>query len=107
MVSLITNENFNTLVINAEKPVVIDFFAEWCGPCRQMAPGFEDLSRELKDSYVLGKVDIDEDRELAINHGIASIPTLVFYNAGKQVGSISGFMSKQEIKAKLIAIFGQ
>lgn len=107
MVTQITQENFNTLVISSTKPVVIDFFAEWCGPCRQMAPGFEQLSKELATSYVFGKVDIDEDRELAINHGIMSIPTLVFYNNGKQVGSISGFLSKQEIAAKLIAIFGQ
>ena len=107
MVKQITTENFTTTVINADKPVVIDFFAEWCGPCRQMAPAFTELANELKESYVFGKVDIDQDRNLAINHGIASIPTLVFYKSGKQIGSISGFMSKQEIAKKLVAVFGQ
>jgi len=107
MVTSVTSANFNTVVINNEKPVVLDFFAEWCGPCRQMAPGFAELAAELKNSHIFGKIDIDEERELAVNHGITSIPTLVFYKNGKQVGSVSGFLSKQEIVKKMDAIFGQ
>ncbi|MDQ5890269.1 MAG: thioredoxin 1 [Candidatus Dependentiae bacterium] len=107
MVTKITSANFNAVVINADKPVIIDFFAEWCGPCRQMAPIFEELSKELANSYIFGKIDIEEDHDLGVNHGITSIPTLIFYKAGKQVGAVSGGLSKQEIKAKLATIFGQ
>jgi len=107
MLITITNESFNELVIKATKPVVLDFFADWCGPCRQMAPGFEELSNELSESYVFGKVDVDENRQLAITHGITSIPTLIFYKNGRQVGAISGALSKKEIAEKLIALFGQ
>ena len=107
MVTKITSANFASTVINSDKPVVLDFFAEWCGPCRQMAPIFEELSNELGGAYIFGKIDIEEDRALAVNHGITSIPTLIFYKGGKQVGAISGFLSKQEMKAKFTSVFGQ
>ena len=107
MVTKITSANFASTVINSDKPVVLDFFAEWCGPCRQMAPIFEELSNELGGAYIFGKIDIEEERALAVNHGITSIPTLIFYKGGKQVGAISGFLSKQEMKAKFTSVFGQ
>ncbi len=107
MVKHITEASFTHDVINASKPIIIDFFAEWCGPCRQMAPHFEELSKELEHQYIFGKVNIDDDRSLAVNHGITSIPTLIFYKNGKQVGSICGFLSKQEIIKKIDDIFGQ
>lgn len=107
MVKTITGANFNALVIQNTKPVILDFFADWCGPCRHMAPLIEQLAGEWSESYFFGKVDIAEDRALAIDHGISAIPTLIFYRNGKQVGAVSGFLSKEEIKAKLVSIFGQ
>jgi len=107
MVISLTDANFDSVVIKSTKPVVIDFFAQWCGPCRQMAPHFAQLSEELKESYVFAKVDVDEENGLSINHGITALPTLVFYKNGRQVGSIRGALSAQELREKLITVFGQ
>ena len=106
MVTEITSTNFDQEVKNASKPVVIDFFAEWCGPCQQMAPHFEELAKELSSQYSFCKVNIDNERELAIDHGISSIPTLVMYKDGERVATESGFHSKDELAAKLAAAFG-
>ena len=107
MVKEITAANFEQEVKNASLPVVIDFFAEWCGPCQQMAPHFEQLAEELSDSYVFCKVNIDNERDLAVDHGISSIPTLVMYKDGERVAAESGFLSKDEIKTKVAQAFAQ
>lgn len=106
MVKNLTAANFDAEIKNASLPAVVDFFAEWCGPCREMAPAFEALAGEMDGQCVFGKVDIDNERELAIDHGITSIPTLVMYKDGERVATISGAMGKDELKAKLSETFG-
>lgn len=101
MVKTITASSFDADVKNESLPVVIDFFAEWCGPCREMAPAFEELATEMSGQWVCGKINIDDERELAIDHGITSIPTLIVYRNGERVISLSGAMSKDEIKVKV------
>jgi len=94
----VNTETFNEEVVQSNKLVVIDFYAEWCGPCRQMSPHFEALSTELQDTCKLVKVNIDNERDLAIKHSISSIPTLIFYKNGTQVGTESGYMEKNQLK---------
>ena len=101
MVKVVSAATFETDVKKATLPVVIDFFAEWCGPCREMAPAFEELAQEMSDQWSLCKVNIDDERELAIDHGITSIPTIVIYNNGEKCATLSGAMSKDELKIKV------
>lgn len=95
----LTADNFTAEVTNSDKPVVIDFYAEWCGPCQQMAPHFDKLSDELKATHKLVKLNIDNEREIAVNHGIASIPTLIFFKGGQQVGTENGYLDEGELRA--------
>lgn len=101
MAKEITSTTFEAEVLQADKPVVIDFHAEWCGPCQKMAPHYEELATELADSYKLVKINIDEERDIAIAHAISSIPTLVFYKNGEKIASEPGYLDKSEIQAKI------
>lgn len=102
----ISGEHFATQVLQADKPVVIDVYAHWCGPCKQMAPIFEELSQELHDSYYFFKINIDEERDLAIQHSVSSIPTLLFFNKGKLVAREVGYMNKDVLKEKIAEHLG-
>jgi thioredoxin 1 len=93
----VTTQNFDEAVLNANRPVLVDFWAEWCGPCRMIAPALEQLAAESADTLTVAKVDIDEAEELAVRYGIASIPTLVLFDGGKEVQRASGAMSKAQI----------
>ncbi|HIS59323.1 MAG TPA: thioredoxin [Candidatus Faecousia faecipullorum] len=92
----ITKENFQKEVMNAEKPVLLDFFADWCGPCRMVAPIVEEISRERTDIQV-GKINVDEQPELAARFQVASIPTLVVMRGGKIVKQMVGARPKAQI----------
>ena len=92
----VTKENFEEQVLRNEKPVLLDFWATWCGPCKLIAPIVEDIAAE-HDSMVLGKVNVDEEMELAIKFGITSIPTLVLMKNGEAAGKLIGYRSKDEI----------
>lgn len=96
----VTKDNFEEKVIKSEKPVLIDFWAEWCGPCRMMAPFIEEIAEENPDILV-GKVNVDEQGELAMKFGISSIPCFVALKNGKVVGQTVGFQPKAGVLAIL------
>ncbi len=92
-----TKDNFNDEVLNADKTVLIDFWAPWCGPCRMVSPIVEELSDEVQGSVKVGKINVDEQPELAQQFGVMSIPTLVVLKNGKVVNSAVGTRSKSAI----------
>ena len=97
----LSNENFNKEVLNSEKPVLVDFWATWCGPCKMIAPMISEISEEFNNKVKVGKVNVDEEKELAIKYGISSIPTLVIFKDGKIAKTLIGFRPKEEIKEVL------
>lgn len=92
----LTKDNFNKEVLNSDKPVLIDFFAGWCGPCRMLSPVVDEIANEREDIKVC-KVNVDEERELARLFQISSIPTLAVIKDGNVVGGVVGVRSKREI----------
>ena len=92
----ITKSNFEELVLNNSKPVLLDFWATWCGPCRMVAPIVEEIAAEREDILV-GKINVDEEMELAVRFGIISIPTLVVMKSGEIANKAVGYMPKAEI----------
>ena len=84
-------------VINSDIPVFVDFWAEWCGPCKQLAPLVEDIASEHKDDITVCKMDVDSNRDLAASYGIRSIPTLMIFSGGEIVGTEIGALTKQQL----------
>lgn len=96
------NENqFKSVVLESEKPVLVDFYATWCGPCRQMSPILEQVSEERSDVKIV-KVDVDENQNLAAEYGVMSIPTLIYFKGGKAVSQAVGARSKASIEMMLV-----
>jgi thioredoxin len=94
----LTNENFEEVVNNSDKPVVVDFYAAWCGPCKRLAPNFEEFATS-NDSVVAVKADVDAIRDLLEEVDVQSVPTVVLYSGGKEVKRKSGFMTLDELNA--------
>jgi len=92
----VTKENFNE-VLASQVPVLVDFWAPWCGPCRMISPVVEGIAEELGDKVVVGKINVDEQPELASKFGVMSIPTLAVFKGGRLAGSMVGVRPKQEI----------
>ena len=92
--------NFNQEVLNSDKPVLMDFWAPWCGPCRMVAPLVEEIAKERSDIKVV-KINVDEEQELAMQFGVMSIPTLVVMKNGKIVNQVTGARPKAQILAML------
>tara|TARA_A100001011_G_C14090503_1_gene748367 strand:- start:182 stop:508 length:327 start_codon:yes stop_codon:yes gene_type:complete len=93
----VSNDNFESEVMNSEKPVLVDFWAEWCGPCKQIAPVVEEIAGEHSDKLKVCKMDVDANRETAVQFGIRSIPTLLIFKNGEVAGSQIGAVSKQQL----------
>lgn len=100
----ITDANFEELVINSDKPVMLDFWAVWCGPCRMIAPIVEEMSTEYEGKAVIGKVDVDNNQEVAMKYGIRNIPTVLFVKNGEVVDKQVGAAPKQVFTGKMDAL---
>ncbi|MCH5309337.1 MAG: thioredoxin [Prevotella sp.] len=95
----ITNDNFQSLK-TGDQPLVVDFWATWCGPCRMVAPIIEELAKEYDGKITVGKCDVEENEELAAEFGIRNIPTLLFFKNGEVVGKLVGAQSKAKLEEK-------
>ncbi len=102
----VTEQSFDQEVVKAETPVLVDFWAEWCGPCRLIAPIVEDFAREYEGKLKVAKVDVDDNQNLAMKFSIMSIPTLGVFKGGQLVERIVGYMPKAELKRRVDAALG-
>ena len=93
----LTEQNFEDEVLNSNKPVLVDFWATWCGPCKMLAPVIEEVADEFSATLKVGKVNVDEEPTLALKYGIASIPTVIKFENGNAIEKAIGYRTKQEI----------
>ena len=98
-----TDSSFKKDVLDSDLPVVVDFWAPWCGPCKMLAPILDELAKEYDRKVKVGKINIDENPKTATHYGVMSIPTVMFFKNGKISGQIVGAVSKQEFKKKIEA----
>ena len=101
----LTEANFQSEVIDSDQPVLVDFWAEWCGPCKMIGPVIDQVATDLEGQAKVGKVNVDDARELAVKYGVRSIPLLLFFKNGEVKDQIVGAnVTKDQLKAKLLAL---
>jgi thioredoxin 1 len=103
MAEKFTSSNWNETVLQSDKPVLVDFWAEWCGPCRMIGPIVEEIAKEYDGKAVVGKLNVDENGDIAMNYGIRSIPTLLVFKGGVIVDKVVGAVPKSSITQKIDA----
>ena len=102
----VTQSNFKTEVLQSKTPVIVDFWATWCAPCRAVAPILDELAEAYRGKVSVGKVNVDEHPEIAAQFGILNIPTLIFFKAGQEVDRVVGVQPKSQLEAKIQKISG-
>lgn len=103
MEKVFTSANFDAEVLGSSMPVLVDFFATWCGPCKMMAPAIEKLAEEYEGKAVVGKLDVEESMDIAGRYGVMNIPTLIVFKNGEIVSKFVGLQNKNELKKALDA----
>ena len=98
MVNMFNEENFENEVINSEKTTIVDFYADWCGPCKMMSPVIDKIAEENVENIKVGKVNVDDNQELAMKYNVMSIPTILIFKNGNIAKTFVGVTSKQEIE---------
>jgi len=103
-IATLTKENFGEEVLKATAPVLVDFWAEWCGPCKMIGPVLDELAEEYSGRVKIGKVNIDEQPELATQYGVRAIPTLLLFHQGQVADQMVGLRSKRDLKASFARV---
>ncbi len=101
MIQIFTDQNFDQEVLKSDKPVLVDFWAPWCGPCQMMGPIVEELATELEEKFKIGKLNVDENSQVASQYGIMSIPSLKIFKDGKAVKEFVGVQAKEILQQEL------
>ena len=99
----ITDQSFQETVLNSDKPVLVDFWAAWCGPCRMLGPIIEEIANDFEGKAIVGKVDVDNNQQISVDYGIRNIPTVLIFKNGEVVDKIVGVSPKEVIAEKLSA----
>ena len=100
-----TDSNFSDEVLSSDLPVIVDFWAEWCGPCKMLTPIFETLAADYVGKIRMGKVNVDNNPQIAAKYGIVSIPSLLFFQGGKVVEQHTGLLAAPALKSKIAKVF--